>query len=56
MEKRSKDCQARTFKFRDAECFIPILKQFDHERNPDKYYKILKSHRPTGMNESESSF
>ena len=31
--------------------FYPTSRAIDHERNPDKYYRIFKSHRPTEMNE-----
>ena len=36
--------------------FYPTSHTVDHEHNPDKYYKIFKSHGPTEMNEPESSF
>ena len=53
-EKGSEDCQPRTSLW-DAECFIPLLGTIDHERNPDKLYRIFKSHRPTEMKEPESA-
>ena len=33
--------------------FYPISRSIDHEHNPDRYHKIVKSHRP---NEPESAF
>ena len=36
--------------------FYPTSQTIDDERCPVKCYKIFKSHRPTEMNEPESSF
>ena len=35
---------------------LPTFQTTDHERFTIRYYKIIKSHGPTKMNETESSF